>query len=69
MKSIRTVLAVALAAGLALLIAACGSSSSSTSSTASASGALSTGGYKSPLTEALTGGKRGGTLTVLQRCV
>jgi len=69
MKSIRTVLAVALAAGLALLIAACGSSSSSTSSTsgtASASGALSTGGYKSPLTEALTGGKRGGTLTVLQ---
>ena len=67
MKSIRTVVAVALAAGLAVLIAACGSSStSSTSGTASASGALSTGGYKSPLTEPLTGGKRGGTLTVLQ---
>jgi peptide/nickel transport system substrate-binding protein len=67
MKSIRTVVAVALAAGLAVLIAACGSSStSSTSGTASASSALSTGGYKSPLTEPLTGGKRGGTLTVLQ---
>jgi peptide/nickel transport system substrate-binding protein len=68
MRSIRTVAAVALAAALALLLAACGSSSStsSTSTTASSSGALSTGGYKSPLTEPLTGGKRGGTLTVLQ---
>ncbi|MGD0452170.1 MAG: ABC transporter substrate-binding protein [Solirubrobacteraceae bacterium] len=67
MRSIRTVAAVALAAGLALLLAACGSSSSTSgsSSTASASSALSTGGYKSPLTEAETG-KRGGTLTVLQ---
>jgi peptide/nickel transport system substrate-binding protein len=65
--SIRTAAAVALAAGLALLLAACGSSSpSSTSTTASASSALSTGGYKSPLTESLTGGKRGGTLQVLQ---
>jgi peptide/nickel transport system substrate-binding protein len=67
MRSIRTVAAVALAAGLALLLAACGSSSSTSSSstTASASSALSTGGYKSPLTEPLTG-KKGGALTVLQ---
>ena len=66
MKSIRTAVAIVLAAGLALLLAACGSSSSSsTSTTASASSALSTGGYKSPLTEPLTG-KRGGTLAVLQ---
>jgi peptide/nickel transport system substrate-binding protein len=71
MRSIRTVAAVALAAALALALAACGSSStssstSSTSTTASASSALSTSGYKSPLTEPLTGGKRGGTLQVLQ---
>jgi peptide/nickel transport system substrate-binding protein len=70
MRSIRTAAAVVLAAGLALLLAACGSSSSnspsSTSTTASASSAVSTGGYKSPLTEPLTGGKRGGTLEVLQ---
>jgi peptide/nickel transport system substrate-binding protein len=73
MKSIRSVTAAALVAGLALLLAACGSSNSSTgssstspsSSSNSASAALSTGGYKSPLTEALTG-KTGGTLTVLQ---
>jgi peptide/nickel transport system substrate-binding protein len=70
MRSIRTVAAVALAAALALALAACGSSSTSststTSSTTSASSALSTSGYKSPLTEPLTGGKRGGTLQVLQ---
>jgi peptide/nickel transport system substrate-binding protein len=67
MKSIRTVAALLLAAGLALLVAACGSSSTSTTSTtANVSGALSTGGYQSPLTQSLTGGKRGGTLQVLQ---
>jgi peptide/nickel transport system substrate-binding protein len=73
MKSIRSVAAAGLVAGLALLLAACGSSNSgssssssgSTSSSNSASAALSTGGYKSPLTEPLTG-KTGGTLTVLQ---
>ncbi|HTD09443.1 MAG TPA: ABC transporter substrate-binding protein [Solirubrobacteraceae bacterium] len=73
MKSIRSVTAAGLVAGLALLLAACGSSNSSTgsssngssSSSNSASSALSTGGYKSPLTESLTG-KTGGTLTVLQ---
>jgi peptide/nickel transport system substrate-binding protein len=70
MRSIRSVAAAALVAGLALLLAACGSSNSnstspSSSASASASAALSTGGYKSPLTEAETG-KRGGALTVLQ---
>jgi peptide/nickel transport system substrate-binding protein len=73
MKSIRSVTAAGLVAALALLLAACGSSNSSTgsssngssSSSNSASSALSTGGYKSPLTESLTG-KTGGTLTVLQ---
>jgi peptide/nickel transport system substrate-binding protein len=72
MRSIRSVAAAALVAGLALLLAACGSSSSTTSTTSSSSNpassaaaALSTGGYQSPLSEALTG-KRGGTLTALQ---
>ena len=67
MRSIRTLAAVALAAGLTLVLAACGSSSTSTTSTtANAASPLSTGGYKNPLTESLTGGKRGGTLQVLQ---
>ncbi len=67
MRSIRTVAAAALVTALALLLAACGSSStSSSSSSASASSPLSTGIYKNPLTAALTGGKRGGTLQVLQ---
>lgn len=69
MRSIRAVAAIVLAAGLALALAACGSSSSpsSTSTTASASSALSSSGYKSPLSgESLSGGKRGGTLQVLQ---
>jgi peptide/nickel transport system substrate-binding protein len=67
MRSIRTLAALALAAGLALVLAACGSSSTSTTgTTASAENPLSTGGYKNPLTVSLTGGKRGGTLQVLQ---
>jgi len=65
MRWIRGLAAVALAASFALVLAACGSSNSSSSKTTSASGALSTGGYKSPLTEPLTG-KRGGTLVALQ---
>jgi ABC-type oligopeptide transport system substrate-binding subunit len=65
MRSIRTVAAVALAAGLGLLLAACGSSSTSSTSSTSSGGALSTGGFQSPLNQPLTGGKRGGTLQVL----
>jgi peptide/nickel transport system substrate-binding protein len=69
MRSIRKAAAGAFAAGLALLLlAACGSSSSSSSSSSSASSnsVLSSSGYASPLTEPLTGGKKGGTLNVLQ---
>ncbi|HYB23324.1 MAG TPA: ABC transporter substrate-binding protein, partial [Solirubrobacteraceae bacterium] len=67
MRSFRSLVAVASAAALALALAACGSSSpSASSSSLGTSAALSTGGYKSPLTEPLTGGKRGGTLNVLQ---
>ena len=66
MKSIRTAAAVALTAALALVLVACGSSSSSSSSSsASGSASVSTGGFQSPMTESLTGGKRGGTLQVL----
>jgi peptide/nickel transport system substrate-binding protein len=61
MRSIKTVAAFAIVSALALVLAACGSSKSSSSS----SNSVSTGGYQSPMTEALTGGKRGGTLTVL----
>jgi peptide/nickel transport system substrate-binding protein len=69
MKSIRKVAAAVLVAGVALVLAACGSSSSSPSSSSTPAGtaasATNTGGFPSPLTESQTGGKRGGTLTVL----
>ena len=64
----RSVAGLLLAAAAALLVAACGSGSSNSSSSGggtSANSALSTGGYKSPLTESLSG-KKGGTLNVLQ---
>jgi peptide/nickel transport system substrate-binding protein len=69
MRSIRTIAAAATVALLGLVVTACGSSSS-TSSTSSISGgngvsAVSTGGFQNPATESLTGGKRGGTLQVL----
>ncbi len=59
-----------LVAATTLGIAACGPSSSGTGSPASqsaggASAALSSGGFKSPLTEPLTGGRKGGVLQVL----
>lgn len=59
MRSIRTAAALAAVAALALVLAACGSSGSSSSSSAG------TGGFQSPTTQSLTGGKRGGTLQVL----
>ena len=70
MRSRKTVTATVCAVLLALALAACGSSSSSstpssTASTSSSSAALSTGGYKSPVTESLACVKRGGTLDVL----
>ena len=58
MRPIRLSAMVALAGALALILAACGSSSSSSSS-------ISASGIQSPKTQAQTGGKRGGTLTVL----
>ncbi|HTW43316.1 MAG TPA: ABC transporter substrate-binding protein [Solirubrobacteraceae bacterium] len=67
MRSIRTILAIAVAGSTALALAACGSSSSETTSStkATSASAISTPGYPSPTTESL-GGKRGGTLEVLQ---
>ncbi len=66
MRWIRTVAAVVIAAVLALALAACGSSSSGGSgTTASSASVVSTGGFQSPTTQSLTGGKRGGTLQVL----
>ncbi len=67
MKSMRAMAAVALAAVIGLVLAACGSSSSggSNGGGSSSSSALSTGGFQSPLTEPLEGGKRGGVLNVL----
>ncbi len=56
MRPIRLGVLVALAGALALLLTACGSSSSSS---------ISSSGIQSPKTQAQSGGKRGGTLTVL----
>jgi peptide/nickel transport system substrate-binding protein len=65
MKSIRTAAGAGLLAALALALAACGSGSSGSSTAASASSVISTGGFQTPTTQSLTGGKRGGTLEVL----
>lgn len=59
--SLRRLAPAALAAAAALGLAACGSSSSSPTST----GIQVAAGIQTPATESLTGGKRGGTLTVL----
>jgi peptide/nickel transport system substrate-binding protein len=58
MRPIRLGAAIALAGVLALALAACGSSSSSSSS-------ISANGIQSPKTQPQSGGKKGGTLTVL----
>ena len=69
MRSIRTVAALAAVAVLAVVFAACGSSSKTSSNgeggSSSSSGSVGTSGYMSPTTESLTGGKKGGTLQVL----
>jgi peptide/nickel transport system substrate-binding protein len=64
MRSLRTIVAAAVAGALVLALAACGSSSS-TSSSASTSGSLPAG-VQTPATESLTGGKRGGVLNEVQ---
>ncbi len=68
MRASKTGLGAAAVAVLALAVSACGSSGSSSSSGAgggSQGEALSSSGYASPLNEPLTGGKKGGVLTVL----
>jgi peptide/nickel transport system substrate-binding protein len=62
MRSLRTITPAALAGVLALTLAACGSSSSSKSAN---NGLNVPQGVQTPASESLTGGKQGGTLTVL----
>ncbi|MEA2208961.1 MAG: peptide/nickel transport system substrate-binding protein [Solirubrobacteraceae bacterium] len=68
MRSLRTILLVAVAVALTVALAACGSSSKSSSSSSSASAGSGSvpAGVKTPVTESLTGGKRGGVLNDLQ---
>jgi peptide/nickel transport system substrate-binding protein len=66
MRSLRTILLVAVAAVLAVALAACGSSSSSSSSSSSQPSGSVPAGVKTPATESLTGGKQGGVLNVAQ---
>jgi peptide/nickel transport system substrate-binding protein len=61
MRSIRTLAALLTVSLVPLVLGACGSSSSSKNAAVS----ISTSGYQSPTTQALEGGKHGGTLTVL----
>jgi peptide/nickel transport system substrate-binding protein len=64
MRSLRTILLVAVAAGLALALAACGSSTSSSKS--ANAGSSIPAGVQTPVNESLTGGKRGGALNEVQ---
>jgi peptide/nickel transport system substrate-binding protein len=65
MRSLRTILLVAVAAALTVALAACGSSSSSSNKSASANGSIPSE-VQTPATESLTGGKKGGVLNELQ---
>src|SRR5438874_1793284 len=62
MRSLRTILLAAVALALVAALSACGSSSKTSASV----GGSTPAGVQSPTTQSLTGGKRGGTLTVLQ---
>ncbi len=64
MRSLKMITAVAFAGLLALVLAACGSSSSTSSSSGGNSAGIAPG-INTPKTATLTGGKRGGTLSVL----
>jgi peptide/nickel transport system substrate-binding protein len=66
MRSLRTILLVAGALALAVALAACGSSSSNSSSSAGTTSGSLPAGVKNPVTESLTGGKRGGVLNAVQ---
>jgi peptide/nickel transport system substrate-binding protein len=61
MTLIKAAAVTAVAVLFALVLAACGSSSSKVAGT----GAFNTAGFENPLSEPLTGGKRGGVLNVL----
>src|SRR5438876_793768 len=63
MRSLRTIVLMALAAALTIALAACGSSKKSTGASASPG---TPAGALNPATESLTGGKRGGVLNDLQ---
>jgi peptide/nickel transport system substrate-binding protein len=65
MRSLRTILLVAVAAALAVALAACGSSSTSSNKSANANGSTPAG-VKDPQSESLSGGKRGGVLNEVQ---
>jgi peptide/nickel transport system substrate-binding protein len=66
MRSLRMITLAALAGVLALALAACGSSSSTSSSSGAGGGSAGiAAGIATPKTGKLTGGKQGGTLTVL----
>jgi len=65
MRSLRTILLVAVAAALTVALAACGSSSSSSNKSASANGSIPSE-VQTPTTESLTGGKKGGVLNEVQ---
>src|ERR1039457_304520 len=69
MRAIGKAFGPAATLAAALVLGACGSSSSSTGGPGGSPGGeqspLSSSGYQSPLSESLTGGKRGGTLQVL----
>ena len=67
MRSIRAVAVAARRVVVAVVLAACGSSGSAVRAAEleQRQRSSSTGGYQSPLTESLTGGKKGGTLQVL----
>src|SRR4051812_26031651 len=65
MRSLRTMVAAAVAVALVLALAACGSSSNSSSSSANAGSSVPEG-VRTPLTESLTGGKKGGVLNEVQ---
>jgi peptide/nickel transport system substrate-binding protein len=67
MNAVRRLMVGACLAVSAIGVAACGSSGSQTSSSSASpkAAATSSSGFKSPLTEPLTGGKRGGVLNVV----
>jgi peptide/nickel transport system substrate-binding protein len=65
MRSIRTIVVAGAVALAGLTLAACGSSESGSSTKVSGASVVVTKGYPSPTSESL-GGKRGGTLEVLQ---